>query len=173
MAPRYTPVALSDLHELIESFKLAPSQGGGTRSEVYFDWRLKPTNKGGPTLAIRLFSSVPANAEAARDCGEDAFRVCLVRSPGTPKAERILCVLPRVHRTQNWRDNLRTRLRLAWQLLTAEKCPACGARMYPERRKKNNELFWSCSRFPSCKGARRGPRGNTKLDRMIQKTEGG
>lgn len=169
MAAEYTPITRQEMQELVDSFKRAPTsmRAQQERSEIYYDWALRPT-KEGPVLAVRLYTSIPANADEARACGEDALRVVIVRSPNTAKAERILFTLPRVHRTQGWRENLRERLRLAWCLITkGPVCPACGARCAPARKKATGELFWSCTRFPTCRGARRGIRGNKDAGRLL------
>jgi hypothetical protein len=139
--------------------------------ERWYDWQLPPVDHG-PQLAIRWYTSVVEQDGVARDCGKDAMRVCVVKSP-TSKNEKVIYASPRIHRTKGWQNRIKNRVALLFILVTrGDRCPACGARMTPKAarsrdRKKVLRLFWSCTRYPHCKGTKRGTKGSS-LEKMAK-----
>jgi len=150
----YVQPTMSQIEELVADFKRLPDRASlNPTQEKHYDWVIPQQQ--GPKLAVRWYTTVSEQQGAGKGCGKDAFRVCIVRSPGS-KAERVIYSLTRVHRTPGWQDRVRQRLILAWRLATrGPTCPACGARMVP-RVAKQTRLFWSCTRYPECRGSRRG-----------------
>lgn len=158
----YEQITENDIDALLSEMRRRPDRKNrNPADELAYDWIL-PSSNGGPMLAVRLCTSL--HRGEAQDA---AIRVCIVKSPGAPSSERMLATLKRIMRTPGWRARVTARLRLAWQLLKqAPTCPACGGRTVPIR-KKNNLLFWSCAKFPRCKGAKRGPKGCTEFHKLL------
>jgi len=57
-------------------------------------------------IVIRVYTSIQKNTSIGRRNGGDAIRVCAVNT----KTDRGLVKSRRVHRTQGWRDNLKSRV---------------------------------------------------------------
>jgi len=161
----YVQPTMEEILAVVASTKSrkTPIPSTNPTKEKWFDWQL-PHVEHGPHLAIRWYTSVVEKDGLARGCGKDAMRVGIVKSP-TSKNERVIFALTRVHRTPGWQDRVKDRIKTAYLLVRdGPKCPACKARMTPKAarskdRKKVLRLFWSCSRYPDCKGTRNGCKG--------------
>jgi hypothetical protein len=101
MAATYTRVHLQAMCEL-----LRPDKGWVEveehAKEYVFDFPL--TSR--PGVVIRVYTSIDKRTAEARRCGGDAIRVCAVNT----RTNRGLVKSRRVHRTQGWRDNLKSRV---------------------------------------------------------------
>lgn len=104
------------------------------------------------SYAIRIYSSIESRSanHVARDCGEDAIRICHVfyNDKGNP---RIVGTEKRINRIQTWKKNLLKRI----QQMASEDviaCPVCGSPM--KLRSGSHGKFFGCTNFPQCKGTR-------------------
>lgn len=154
--PNYVEITATEFDAFIASLKTAPSYvSGNPTREKYYDWDLRRSQPDGVHLAVRVYTSIVPQDGRGRDVGRDAIRVCLVRDQRT-KRERIVWSHRRVHRTPDWQTRVKDRMIDAWRLVRGKQakcCPACGAPMVPRHRKNDkNKWFWSCVRFPLCKG---------------------
>lgn len=70
--------------------------------EYVYDWPVKRW----PGVVIRVYTSVDKETDTSRGVGRDAIRVCVVDIPNS----RGVLKARRVHRTLNWRTNLRKRV---------------------------------------------------------------
>lgn len=107
---------------------------------------------------IRIYSSVQRRgygAGAGRKVGKDAIRVVLLaRMPGNSSLTTLKPIFKgkRVHRVENWRENLRTRMNEAFEHIHENPCPECGAILV--RREGKYGSFYSCVMWPvtKCQG---------------------
>lgn len=60
----------------------------------------------------------------------------------------------RVHRVRGWKSNLQDRID-HWHDFLGPDCPQCGAptRLIEPRKGKRFDPFYSCARYPACKGS--------------------
>lgn len=108
--------------------------------------------KGQYPICLRVYTSVVRGE--ARDCGEDAIRVCLVtktKDKDDKEAVRGFGKSKRVYRVEGWKKNLQSRID-QWEGMQSPPCPQCSAPMVA-RKGKNGE-FWGCLNFVhGCKGS--------------------
>ena len=107
MAATYTPVSIAEMRELFDPAKGWKEEVFDNVNEHVFVYRSKKN----PRFIVKVYTSIPLEAARGRGCGEDAIRVCGVRTnhPNTYEG-RGAFKAARVHRTKNWRDNLRKRV---------------------------------------------------------------
>jgi hypothetical protein len=98
MAATYTPISWSELREVLKADKW--SEVDGYRERV-LDFPIKDTG-----CVVRVYTSIAKHNDSSRGKGKDAIRVCAVNL----KTQRGMVKSRRVHRTQNWRDNLKKRI---------------------------------------------------------------
>ena len=89
-------------------------------------------------------------AGAGRKVGKDAIRVVLLMRTQGPL--RPIFKTKRVHRVENWRENLRTRMNEAFEQIHEKPCPYCQAILV--RRNGKHGTFYSCINWSttSCQG---------------------
>jgi len=146
---------------------------------AWYEWDLGARNQG-PRLAIRLLvpcisildnegSTVPdILVTAAKAIATTPFRVIVVRAPGT-KHEKALKQLFRVNRSGVWEKRICDRVVQAWKLLrAAPSCPACRAATYPNQIVASKKWFWSCCKWPGCRGSKRTEKIDGKYPTKIE-----
>lgn len=106
----YTPLTLEEMRDTLKKERGWTEVSQGDNSNEYVFIRDLTTI---PGAQIKVYSSVPLRRDSSRSCGEDAIRVCAIRLvegkwQGMVKSQR-------VHRTQNWRDNLMTRIQTVFE----------------------------------------------------------
>ena len=101
MAARYTNVYLSQFDAMLkERNGWGREVQSGSREFVY-----SQEIRGIRGAVLMVYSSIHEATERGRGRGHDAIRVCVVKNgEGFIKSKR-------VHRTQNWRDNLWKRIK--------------------------------------------------------------
>lgn len=80
-----------------------PAKLGFPCKEHVFDWVPEPTR---PEIVIRVYSSISTITGLSRQVGGDAIRVCAVNL----QTKWGLSSSTRVHRVENWRENLKERV---------------------------------------------------------------
>lgn len=158
MAAQYTPISQEEMEEFLKGlgFHGTPmndlkDQAGqplispNVRELVYG----KRAEKDGVVFAIRVYTGIEPGA-GSRGVGKDAIRVEVFCKDSTGKTQR-LGGSKRVHRTQNWRKNLRQRID-NWTEVIGPPCAQCGSPTVERENKKTKETFFGCSRYPACKG---------------------
>jgi hypothetical protein len=166
---RYTPINLPEMAELLKTEKgwVCISPYGNVES--YFDFKLnmlsnfktdvvEDISKGaierirGTSVFIRVYSSIVG--QQSREVGKDAIRVCIIAEVPTKEYKRVVGIqsFTRVHRTANWRDNLRKRVQEAfdWAVNNVRSCKLCG-QLLVVRCNKRGIQFFGCSGYPTCK----------------------
>lgn len=108
MPATYTPITLDEMRSLLQE-----GRGWKMLNDGHQEYIFARDIVTLPGVQIKVYSSVPLHGASARACGQDAIRVCAIRKvnnewKGLVKAQR-------VHRTQNWRDNLMTRIQTVFE----------------------------------------------------------
>lgn len=148
---RYVDVAASSFEELLSGLRF---------HEEFFGQRVWVGPVPGVRNAwIKVYSSIPAGEEYAREVGEDSIRVTAVYRKGMDAASGEKAILPKdayVCRTRGWRGTLLDRIEKACgEIMARPVCPDCGTTTV-ERQGKFG-VFHGCVRYPDCKGiAKRG-----------------
>lgn len=103
MPAHYQNVSIEEMRGLLDSSKgWKESESEGRVKESVFHYNLKRH----PHILVKIYTGIKKESGASRSVGKDAIRVCAVNlatDRGWIKAKR-------VHRTQNWRDNLKGRI---------------------------------------------------------------
>lgn len=98
---------------------------------------------------LKIYSSIWRDTDVTRDVGSDAIRI-VVASAQTGKPVRP--GFTRIHRVQNWRNNLRARISEAVSSLGVDMtCPACKSILFLKRNKQKEVTFLGCSKYPKCR----------------------
>jgi len=164
----YTPINLPEMQELLKVEKgwvLVEPPG----AECYFDFipkklaalqrppiknlkaSVKPQQEV-TAITIRVYSTIVHGA--SRSCGTDAIRVCIVAAITNKDAGILKGIqsFKRVHRTQNWRENLTARVTEAydWANNNIRFCPDCGS-VLTVRLSNQGKQFFGCIQYPQCK----------------------
>ena len=100
MAATYQQIELADVQDVLKAAK--GWKPYNSHKEYVYDWAVPSLNG----VVIRVYTSVSKLNGQGRRCGGDAIRVCAVNT----LTNRGLVKSRRVHRTQNWRDNLKSRV---------------------------------------------------------------
>ena len=100
MAATYTQIVLEEMTDVLKAEK--GWKPYNSHKEYVYDWSVP----GLDGVVVRVYTSVAKGNGQGRRCGGDAIRVCAVNT----KTDRGLVKSRRVHRTQGWRDNLRSRV---------------------------------------------------------------
>lgn len=103
MAATYTPVTLGEMVELLTPAKGWCAVELERVQEHVLDWRVK---RYAANIVVRVYTSVKKATGHGRGCGRDAIRVCAVNLD----TDRGLVKSKRVHRVENWRENLKARI---------------------------------------------------------------
>jgi hypothetical protein len=101
MAATYTVVTLDQMQDVLKASKGWKQVDCSAREFVY-EWKVPQRNG----VVIRVYTSIHKDTSVGRRKGGDAIRVCAVDT----NRDRGLVKSRRVHRTQGWRDNLRSRV---------------------------------------------------------------
>jgi len=145
---KYVPIPENEMVEFLsaQGFSEIPTP---PNQEMVFS---KLLVKGQYPICLRVYTSVVRGE--ARDCGEDAIRVCLVtkvKDKDQKEAVRGFGKSKRVYRVEGWKKNLQSRID-QWEGMQSPPCPQCSAPMV-SRKGKNGE-FWGCLNFiHGCKGS--------------------
>lgn len=159
MAARFTPITFADMANFLSPMGFKTIQLAGTNEFVWGrrkDWQLF-TEDGTELvdtipLTIRVYSSI--TIEGSRKRGMDAIRVNLWAADSGGNVFMIGGDR-RVHRVENWRQNLMERLQ-HWEQMTKPLCPICSAPMVHRGKKLPEGGFYGCIRFfgKGCRGTR-------------------
>jgi len=104
MAATAVQITLSEFAEFLRPERgWNPAQVQFRCEEYVFDWIPFPEF---PKVVVRVYSSIQKHTGVSRQVGGDAIRVCAVDLA----ANRGLISAQRVHRVENWRENLRARV---------------------------------------------------------------
>lgn len=145
---KYVNINETEMVDFLTSQGFVEVPVAGTHEMVFS----KLLEKGKFPVCMRIYSSIVRGA--ARDCGEDAIRVCLVTKfldENEKEAVRGFGHSKRVYRVEGWKKNLQQRID-AWEGLQSPPCPHCAAPMVA-RKGKHGE-FWGCLMFKhGCKGS--------------------
>lgn len=102
MAARYTEVTLEDMERFLKrAYRVLRPKKGEQRGEVYYDLNLSDGK-----IFVRVWTSIRPRSGTGAGVGEDAIRVTMITRNGKP-------LMPKgkiVKRTQNWRNNLQSRI---------------------------------------------------------------
>ena len=124
----YYQIDETEFDSIMESYGFSTVHIQGTKEKVY-DRRFGE-------LTMRVYSSIEKGT--ARDCGEDAIRVCVLDL----KANTGVMRNKRVNRIQTWKKNLENRLNVTIERIEmgkispAPSCPRCGASMNMRKARK-------------------------------------
>lgn len=154
---RFVEVPTDRLVAELEDIGTKVTAKGGT-----FAWALSGRERvfdltvPGARAQVRVFTTLDG-AATARDCGEDAVRVCVGaivdgRFKPTEKGTKILRTAPQgdADRVGTWLARLREAIRGAYvRAREVCGCPACGRPMV--RREGKFGPFMGCTGFPECK----------------------
>jgi len=99
MTTTYTQVRLEDFDALLQTEKGWERNISG--KEYVYDYRMKRF----PNIIIKVLTSIKTETSAARQKGQDAIRVFVIRQEG--KGFKGYAKQIRVNRTTNWRDNVK------------------------------------------------------------------
>lgn len=144
---KYVQIPENEMVDFLNAQGFSEVPVAGTHEMVFS----KLLAKGQYPVCMRIYSSIVRGA--ARDCGEDAIRVCLVTKIKDDEKETVRGFghSKRVYRVLGWKKNLQERID-KWEGLQSPACPACSAPMVA-RKGKNGE-FWGCLMFKhGCKGS--------------------
>jgi hypothetical protein len=138
---------------------------------AWYSWELAHAGQG-PRISMRLLCPiVPRRSDGEENVRitQMGFEILLVASAGH-KLEKVITRLGHAPVDNYWVENVVSQIKRINAILAgAPRCPNCEAALYPERVKSTGRLFWSCVRFPACKGMRRMP--VTKKGRSPKKLE--
>jgi len=101
MAATYTKITLEEMSDVLKADK-GWAQVDSSAKEFVYEWSI-PSLDG---VVIKVYTSIHKKDGIGRRKGGDAIRVCAVDT----KRDRGLVKSRRVHRTQGWRDNLKSRV---------------------------------------------------------------
>ena len=113
----------------------------------------------GENYSLRIYSTITAGRQKARDCGKDAIRFCLFYRASANDTPRLVNGDKKCLRVEGWRGNMQKRID-AWESMKGVDCPCCAAPM--KKRKGNNGEFLGCIQYPDCKGTRNIPTESKK-----------
>lgn len=104
MAATAVQITLSEFTEFLRADRgWSPVQVHFRCDEHVFDWVPFPEH---PKMVVRVYSSISKFTNVSRQVGGDAIRVCAVDLG----SNRGMIAAQRVHRVENWRENLRARV---------------------------------------------------------------
>lgn len=112
----------------------------------------KIVRSGDAVISMRVYTGIESNGDS-RAKGKDAIRVYLFWRNSDKEIKQV-GGSARVHRMENWRKHLQSRID-NWVQILGPGCPDCGAPTV-ERTVKNGERkgskFFGCCQFPVCRG---------------------
>jgi len=149
MAARYVEIPAADMEALMTECGFDRIYPPRTVERTYQRPRIVPGPDTDSDFAIRVYTTITDQADAAREVGTDAIRVVLIHlNTGKP-----VWAATRVHRTQGWREKTRERMREAWVAVSGlKRCPQCARPMVLRRTKDKSRQFYGCVGYPECKG---------------------
>jgi len=103
MAAKYTPITLTEMTDLLVPkgwYDATPS----TSREHVLHWRCK---RYADNIVLKVYTSIATAHGQGRSKGKDAIRVCAVNLT----TDKGLIASKRVHRVENWRENLLARIK--------------------------------------------------------------
>lgn len=172
--PRFVEIPAEALLTELRSIAAAIKAKGGHAEqgqhgrEIVFNFVPPPQSNFVPPqnrATVRVYTTLAAGADVARDCGEDAVRLLVgvqqgQRFKSIDKPRKMLRTAPQGGMEQHERvraflDRLTEALRQAYA--TAAKvplCPHCNSVMAVRKAKRDNREFYGCLNFPECRGTR-------------------
>jgi len=165
MAAQYTPISQDEMEQFLSTLGFYPKPMNTINDPGTGEPLIPPNvqelvygkrqNSNGMPFSIRVYTGINKYGGESREKGKDAIRVEVHYKDESGKPQR-LGGSKRVHRTQNWRDNLRQRI-VEWEQTIATTkigptpiCPVCKEPAV--RRKGKNGMFWGCRNYPRCQG---------------------
>jgi len=103
MAAKYTSITLTEMTDLLTPEKGWHDATPPTAKEHVLHWRVK---RYADTIVVKVYTSIATAHATGRGKGKDAIRVCAVNLD----TDRGLVKAKRVHRVENWRTNLKSRI---------------------------------------------------------------
>jgi hypothetical protein len=100
-------------------------------------------------LSLRVYTGIVG--EASRGVGEDAIRVTVFWRDSDGQIRKA-SGSKRVHRVENWKANLQSRID-HYEDTLGPVC-SCGAPMVKRSAKVGKSGFYGCSRYPLCKNTK-------------------
>jgi len=162
-SPTFVSVPADRLLALVREIGEAVKTRGGSYTESVVGREIvaditPPERK----ASVRIFTSLAHGAGAARDCGKDAVRVCVVgpvkgKIKGLAKSRTLHRTAPRKltesARVTTFLDRLKDASRTAYrEALSHPTCPECGS--VTALRKSAHGEFYGCTNYPECRGTR-------------------
>lgn len=135
MPPRYTIITLKEMKGILEAMGFE-YYNDPMATEYVFQ---KYIDRAGKQYTLKLYTSVSKYTDDSRDVGTDAIRL-VVCGNGKHYGEG------RTNRTQNWKNNLVTRI-TKWDELF-RVCPQCGNPL--KERVGKFGYFMGCTNYPQC-----------------------
>jgi hypothetical protein len=137
-----------EIEQLLENRGFMELDVDGTEERV-FGKRVDNFLDSPEPLTLRVYTSVDSRTGRLRDKGSDAIRVALF-AKGRDGRAVMVGAQKRVNRVQNWKNNLRSRLDQASEMVG----PRCRDGHLMALRNGSNGKFWGCSRYPKCKNTK-------------------
>lgn len=150
MSTNAVPITVEQMDALLAPMGFRTIALEGTRELVYAKGFHRTCADGSVIpCSLRVYSSIVNGI--SRGIGEDAIRVSVWAS--TPRGIIMLGGAKRVHRVENWRNNLCARLADRDEIMRPF-CPICGAPALLRKPKAGASWtpFYGCLRFPVCNG---------------------
>lgn len=153
MAATYYNISENEMREFLEGQGFSQIKLPRTIELVF----AKRVDQDDLPLSLRVFTGINPSG-SSRAVGKDAIRVTLfmrtrqaIRFEDVPSNIIKLGGSKRVHRVENWKKNLQSRIDSWLDFMPKHKCK-CGSPMVP--RNGENGKFLGCSQYPNCKNTR-------------------
>lgn len=139
---RYVEIEAADFEALLAPLGFTAREEAG---QVVFT-AVGPTGAG--TAHVKVYSSIPAGDDAAREVGTDSIKVAaLWHQTGDPKVVPMHRKLPYAARTRGWRGAVLARVSEVAHLFVGPQCQRCGAPTVERTRKDGGGTFRGCVRW--------------------------
>jgi len=137
MAAEYQDISAEQMEAFMLELGFAEAEPGHPCVETVYE---APYGDG---FRIRVYSTIAHGS--GRKAGGDAIRVLCVNEQGQGFHST-----KRVHRTQNWRKNLLSRVDSIYKDIPKPTTCTCGNGILLPKKGKNG-LFLGCSSYPACR----------------------
>lgn len=148
MSGNYYNISIEEMTTFLSKLGFQQIQLNDSTTEIVFGKRVDQDNI---PLSLRVYTGISQRGES-RDKGKDAIRVVLFGKFN----DKIVMLggSKRVHRVQNWQNNLKARIDGWLHYMPKHKCPKCQSPLLVRENKQKKTKFLACSNFPSCKYTR-------------------
>ena len=143
MAAEYQNISADEMEEFMVELGLAQAEPGHPCNETVYEM---PYGEG---FRVRVYSTIAHGS--GRKAGGDAIRVLCVNEKGQGFHSTT-----RVHRTQNWRKNLLSRIDGIFASIPKPMTCTCGDGILLPKKGKHG-VFLGCSSYPECRITRQIP----------------